>query len=391
LTSYISAATGWFKATLHFGAIRKQPDNAAELQQHRQKTALLFEHFGDSDRAFTTRMSIAKTPYSVENAFAIARLLEKKLPYATFKTFLTNHFKERSSDFMLASARRDAFAKQDKENAAERAAFLERIRFSAEREPEHIGLQLALGFAELASGNADGALCQFTMAWVLNEQRRRAAIDRGQPAPEGEQVDPWSLAYAFACASEGPQARSYGIFRPIDSMRLNLAGAKMLRAEGAGLAALSFYGTLVNTSFAGRPPLKHIAYRNFWITYYQDRWVAVPRSFVLSWILPVTLGSGMPATVRKASKWKQIRGIKLWIGTVRKASKWKQIRGIKLWIGNRIASLIRFGRRLPGSKVALRLFARFRNFVFQRFGSRFGVLFASELSTLKQKIDVLSR
>ena len=272
---------------------------------------------------------------------------------------------------MLAFARYNAFAQQDEENKTERAAFLERIRVSAKQEPEDTELQLALGFAELASGNAAAAHRQFTMTWILDEQRRRAIIDRGQTTSPCKQLEPWSQAYAFACVSEGPQPKSYGIFRPIDQTRLNLAGAKLLRAEGAGLAALSFYGTLINTNFASRPPLKHIQYRNFWITYYQDRWVAVPQSFPLSWILPASLGSGMSAPPYEYRRWTKIGAI-------------------TIWIRNRIASLIRFGFGLPGSTLALRFFTRFRNFVFQRMGGRFGVLSATELSTLKQKIDVLS-
>ena len=332
-----------------------------KLVDDRQAIALLLEQLGDVPRALRTRVTIARAIYTSENAFGLSRLLRRsgfneRADKISFKS---------ADETKLAEAWRTAFAKSTDSTSP---VWSDSLRQMAEW--PSITLQLALGFLRLGEGDRRAARRHFHKALVLRQEAKWLTID-GQSSLVVK-YDPWSMGFAetfiLAHCDQHPDGNS--IFPPADALRLTRLNANFLRSEGPPLSALRFYGAMLYPTFGNIPP-KSALYRNYWIAFYRDRWVAVPQSRILKWILPPVIASG-------------------YLPLVHASGRSKAIVRVKLILKNGLSVMHRLSQRLPFYSSVLKILVWLRHAIFRRFGAFFGVIFGSDLSTIKKQIDLRS-
>ena len=399
--------------------------------------ALVFEELGRINDALLVRRTIASLdPDSLENKFAIGRLLECRGEPVRgyYAQVLTN-----SSDYLLALARAAALSaptvieqvsledhsvlggmlerKGDpvyESNApvltgasdyhlsrargavgsspteAERTTQLrlrDRIQGALIVSPANVALQLAMGFIGIAERDKATTRKSFLTALVLAEQ----------PGPK-EGCDPWSLVFAQGFLLDHSDMTTSRPLLPIDPIRFALARAALLLSHGAMVPALREYLAAASPLLVQKLPHAYQIYNGYKIVLFKNQLYGVPKnvrdfSILRGRVIGVPdadEGSGLRLVRSRfaalLSDWQRAR-LKYLLRVARPHIQ-IAIRVLRQALRLAIRAL-RQALRLPGRalRLAMRMLRRLAGGIYLRRHIVGGVLVDNDVAQLQQRID----
>jgi tetratricopeptide (TPR) repeat protein len=387
--------------------------------------ALVFEELGRIDDALLVRRTIASLdPDSLENNFAIGRLLEcKGKPVrGYYAQVLTNN-----GDYLLALARTAALSPptvieqdslEDKSvvgrmlerkgqpvyesdadiltgtsdyhlsrarGAPERLK--ERVRGALIVSPANVALQLAMGFIGIAERDEATTRKSFLIALVLAEQ----------PGPK-EGCDPWSLVFAQGFLLDQSDKTTSRPFLPVDPIRFALARAALLLSHGAMVPALREYLAAASPLLVQKLPHAYQIYNGYKIVLFKNQLYGVPKnvrdfSILRGRVIGVPdadEGSGLRLVRSRfaalLSDWQRAR-LKYLLRVARPHIQ-IAIRVLRQALRLAIRAL-RQALRLPGRalRLAMRMLRRLAGGIYLRRHIVGGVLVDNDVAQLQQRID----
>jgi tetratricopeptide (TPR) repeat protein len=303
-------------------------------------TALVLEELGRIDDALLVRRTIARiNPDSLENNFALGRLLECKGEpvHESGPQVLTGE-----SNYLLALASAAALSGPIVSEHIKQLCLKDRIHGALTVSPTNIALHLAMGFIGIAECDEARTRTSFLTALELAPEPRErcdrwslalaqtflrdsserttqlglkdrirgaltvsptnvalhlalgfigiaerdeaatrtsfltAQVLAEQPGPK-EECDPWSLVFAQAFLLGHSDMATSGLIQPNDPIRLALARAALLRSHGAIMPALREYEAAASRLLVQRPPRAYRIYNGYKIVFFKNQFYGVPK------------------------------------------------------------------------------------------------------------------
>jgi hypothetical protein len=202
-------------------------------------------------------------PDSLENNFALGRLLERKGEpvHEYYAQALTD-----SGDYLLALARAAALSGPIVSEHITQLRLKDRIRGALIFSPGNVALHLAMGFIGIAEHDDTTTRTSFLTALALAEQ-----------SESKKGYDPWSLGFAQAFLLDQSDTATSGLILPSDPIRLALARAAALRSHGAIMPALREYGAAISRLLIQKLPRAYRIYNGYKVVFFKNQFYGVPK------------------------------------------------------------------------------------------------------------------